>query len=342
MQSILDMALLKNSVLVKLDLKSWGNQRKAALPKSAVEEIVGQPVAPGDLQVETPEQKEVRLKKAQAMLKLSKELVISPEYEAVKSFMATAKKRVLDRYCNPSFIDEGLYSIKREVLPEALKELELAKQELAERMVPKFLEAYPKQVGDAAGVLNGQFNPKDYPGIALVNGQPEFQNKDELAKRFDIRWRVTALSVPDNLPPEIREAEEKKLREAFQQAEAKITETLYTGLATMIGHISDRMKPTGPGEKEKVFHYTILQNLMDWIQNFKNKDVFNDVRLAQMVEKAEDILQTIGQDPKTMAKRLRDYTQLKDRTSAAFADLKTDIDKAITELPKRTFDLSEE
>lgn len=339
-ESILDMALLKNSVLVKLDLKAWGNQRKAALPKSAVESIVGKAVAPGDLQVETPEEKEIRLKKAQAMLKLSKELVISPEFEEVKSFQAAAKKRVLDRYCNPSFIDEGLFSVKRDVLPEMLKELELAREEMVSQLVPKFLEKYPQQVAAAAGVLNGQFNPKDYPGIELENGFPFFKNKEALASRFDIRWRVTQLTVPEGLPPEIREQEEAKLRDAFKAAEAKIIETLYTGFADMVDRIVDRMKP-GEDGKAKTFQYTTLEKLMDYIQAFKNKNVFNDAKLDSMVKKAEDILQTVGTDPKLMAERLRNYEGLKQRTEASFAALKEEVDKAVTELPTRSFDFDE-
>lgn len=329
----LDLKLLKNSVLFRIKTHCMGNERKFKLSEKAVEAIAGKESQASNLPADATEDQKMeaeRMKKAAERLRGSKKLINVKEFDAINSFLAKFGQRIKDKYVNPSFIDEGLYAVKREAVPALVEEIGLAQTELEKNLVPALVKAYAAEVLEARKILNGAFNPADYPTEA------------SLPSKFGIDYRIVNLGVPEGLPPEIREQEEAKLKKSFEDAAAAINRILYTGFAEIIDHMVDRLTPAAEGARKKTFEYTTIENFLEFIESFKNKNVFDDGTLAGMVAKAKDILETVGQKPKDMANRLRDYQGLRERVRKEFETVKTELDKTIQELPERSIDLSEE
>lgn len=327
MNANIDGRLLKNAVLFRLKNScKWGNNAKVPLNEKAVMELIG----PAPMSM-TAEEAEERLHKAMQRLRGKQKLVVSPEYDAIKEFQSETKKRILRTYCNPSFIDDGLYTVKLEALPDVIAELKAARERLSLFLVTAFKDALPEQIEAARPVLGELFNQGAYPKEENVPGL------------FDITWSVVQLDIPEGLPPEIREEEERKLRETYQKAEQAIMGALWSEFQKFLDHIVERLTPGEDGKKKK-FNSDILGNLAEFVGAFNNRNTFNDERLGALVTKANEIISnaTGGKELKEAGEALRSDEVLRAGVVAALAGVKTEVEQAITDMPMRAFALEEE
>jgi hypothetical protein len=155
-----------------------------------------------------------------------------------------------------------------------------------------------------------------------------------------LSYRIIELDVPEGLPSEIREQEERKLRETFEQAEQAITAALWAEFAEIIAHVAERLESSVDG-KRKTFRDSTFGNLVEFMEAMKNRNVFSDERLAGLVGKAKAIVDAIGGKPSETADRLRNYDSLRAQTQKAFVALKEQVDKSIADLPVRVFSFEE-
>ena len=344
----IDCALFKGNVLIRLKSSCWSNSRKLAVCKKAVEAIMDEAdKGKVDGSPEFEEERKKRLDEIGKKIKGQKTLIESKEYDALCSYVATAKVSLMSRYVVPSFLDDGLYLVRLESLPELEREIELTKKQIAEVLLPDLKRVYPEKVGEAKKLWNGLFRASEYPGVVEYDSGMGITamriNTEALDSKFKLGFNYWQLTVPEGLPPEVREREEAKLRKSYEAAEAKITEMLYTGFQALVDHLAERLVQNEDGTK-KTFQYTTFQNMVDFISTFKNKNVFSDERLASAVATAEDIIATVGtpgMKPEDMAKRIRDYDSVRNRTAEAFKALKLDVDKMVEDMPVRSFDFEE-
>lgn len=321
---MLDIKLLKNSVLFKLRIKcAWGNSGKGTLSDEAVLKIIG----PGPLG-ESPSDRAARIDKARSNFRLGKKLILCEEYDSVREFQCGFKSDLLKNFCNPSFIDEGLYFVKTEALGSVIKEIKAATKVLRGR-VDKFLEVYPSKVKAARAILGEQFNAANYPDI------------NTLLNAFSIDYRVVKLDVPEGLPPEIRQEEEKKLRDTFKAAEQELTLALREGFSKILEHVTDRLQPGEDGKRKK-FTDTLFVDFVGFIESFSNKNILGDAELNKLVEQAKGVWQSVangtGQDLSKAAKRVREIEPVREKALAALSAVKSELDKTIAEMPSRAFD----
>lgn len=301
--------------------RKWGNTRKAKIEKITL--VKGQEVT------EETKQEEAKAKKR---MRLSKDLIESPEYEAIKAFYGELT-RWIDSKTVPSFfrdgfklcglggIDEIQTRMERALRPS--QSLDPEKKQLPD-LVEDFIKAYPAQVEDARSVLEpvGQFNPLEYPA-------PE-----EMRRMFDISWNWIAFTVPEALPESLRKAETDKMERQFADASEEITLALRVGFQELIAHAADKLK-TEPGEKPKRLYDTTISNVQEFIDSFQNRNITNDAELAVLVSKAKEIL--IGVTPQ----KLRDYAATRAETANKFAEVKATLDGMITTVKGRKFNFDE-
>lgn len=322
---MLNVALLKNCVLFRLQTQSFGNRRKGELSPEAVREIIG---APGP--TERAEDYEKRLVQAGKRLKLGKSLVQSEELDKIKEYQTGVRVRLLSRYCNRSFIDEGLYAVKADVVPKVEAEIREAVEILGRDYVPAFVAVYPEKVAEARKIFNGQFRERDYPEVGSLPGL------------FGFSYRWVKLDVPEGLPPEIREQEEKKLRDTYAQAQEAIQGALWAEFQKFLDHVTDRLKPGADG-KRKTFRDTLFDDLTEFTQAFQNRNAFNDEKLAKLVAAANAAITAVGgKDTADAAARMRDFENLREKTADVFAKVKAEVDTTIAAMPKRAFNFSED
>lgn len=310
----IDVALLRSAVLFSLKIRRMGNRRQANL------DLVNVGMTDKN------------------RMKLSKQLIVSDELDAIGTFQAELYKWVKAR-SNPSFFRDGLYLVKTTEVNAFEEALKAARTKLQGELVPKLQEAYPAHIQTAKGALADQFNPTDYPDVS------------DLPRQFGVEWNWITIGVPENLPEELKAAEAAKIEGQFKAAEVEIMAAMREGFMKVVEHITERLTPDPNAEadaKPKIFRDTLFEDLTQFVETFSARNLVADADLAATVEKARAILvQVNGDTPDKKAQGLRGKGKddgfaaaLREQTAAAFAAVKAEAQTLLVDRPSRRFDLS--
>jgi len=241
---------LKDAVGFTLQLRCWGNRRKADMA-----------------QVTTDAEK--------GRMRLSKELIQAEEFDAIKSFFGELRGWVYLRTV-PSFFREGFQLASLKAVEEIEARMKKAEGELKE-LVDKLIAVYPAKIDEAKAALQSQFNPADYPPEEVLRGT------------FAIGWNYVSFSTPDALPPELRKTEAEKLQKQMADAGEQITEALRAGFQELITHAVERLTPGDDG-KSKTFRDSIVGRIQEFLDTFSNRNLLGDKELEALVGKAQEVL----------------------------------------------------
>lgn len=324
--STVDLERFKNAVGFTATFSAkWGNTRKANIDKVKLEKSATT-VAEAMTGEDATKAEE---KKAKARMQLKKFLIVSPEYDAIKSFYGELSNWIRLRTV-PSFWKEGFRLVGLGGVNEIQSRMEKAQREELPALVEKFLEAYPGQIEEARAVLApvGQFNALEYPSA------------QEMRNAFDISWNWIAFTVPEMLPESIRKSEQDKLEKQLTDAAQEITLALRGAFAELIDHVTERLK-VEPGEKPKTFKDTLIGNVLEFIDTFQTRNITNDAELAILVGKARDVLIPANGKP-VSPQKLREYAATREETAQKFAEIKATLDGMITTTKGRKFNLESE
>lgn len=298
----------KNSVGLMVTFSAkWGNVRKGTMDKVKLAEGA-------DKQEE---------QKAKQRIALKKQLIVSPEYDAIKRFQGEIRSWIYSKTV-PSFFKEGFQLCGLGAVSDIESRLKRARVEL-QKLVDAFADAYPARVEEARAVLEpvGQFSARDYPPQEFIRNA------------FDISWNWIAFTVPEGLPAELRQAEEEKLQRQFQDAGEEIITALRVAFGELIAHATERLT-VGPDGKQKVFRDSLIGNINEFIESFANRNIMNDVELAKLVAQAKAVLKD------ATPQKLRDYSNVRDTVKAQFEAIKTALDPMIEERKTRKFNFAAE
>lgn len=287
----------KNAAGLTTTSRLWGVRRKADLSK-----------------VDTADTDKSRLA-------LSKVLIQCDEYEAIKSAFGSLTAWIYSRTV-PSFFKKGFQLASVAAVPEIEEELNAFASVRLPVLVQDLASVYPAKVDEARAALGDQFRASDYP------------TAQELPGLFSLEWYWIAFTTPEALPPELRQAEEDKLKAKFADAGEQIIDALRASFLELIEHATDKLK-VADGEKPKVFRDSLIGNIQDFIATFNSRNLMNDTELAGLVEKAKGVL--VGADPD----RLRKSADMRAAIAAKFAEIKANLDGMITTRKGRNFDFSE-
>lgn len=311
-----DLARFKNAVgFIPQFRCQFGNIRKANVAKVTLDSNTTAAEPQKDANAE---------KKAKARMTLRKQLIVSPQYDAIKSYFGELRTWIYSQTV-PSFFKEGFQLASLEAVEPIEKRMRRAVQQELPDLVKALVEAYPAQVEEARSVLEpvGQWNARDYPTVA------------ELPGMFEILWNWIAFVTPEGLPPELRAAEQEKFNKQMSDAGEQITQALRVAMAEMIRHAQERLT-TAPGEKPKVFRDSAIGNITDFLDTFNQRNITNDVELAHLVDKAREVL--AGVTPQ----KLRQVDDVKKKVVEGFAQINSELEKLIVTRPSRKFDLEDE
>lgn len=294
--------VLRNAMLFSLTRRAWSNRRRADKNK-----------------VETNADKK--------NLNLTKRLLNSPELDALMDHLQETYDWCLARAMPSTAMRRGMYFVKRDMIPVFEAYLVDAKRQLSEKYLPKFIETYEEcklemKMDKEQGGLGDMYNENDYP-------KPE-----DIPVMFDIQWAWLALSVPNELPEEIRERETAKLRESYEKAQDEIVSALREGFKQLVDHAVERLTPGADG-KQKVLHATAVENIREFFETFSARNLMNDSELAGVVEQAKKILGDTDIDT------LRKEAPVRERIAAQFSDVTKVLDGLVTTRPGRRFALDE-
>ena len=301
----IDLNRFKDAVGFTVTFRKWGNRRKGNKDKITTSADAKQDQA------------------TKARIAVTKELIKAKEYDAVCNFMGEIQRWVYENTV-PSFFKEGFQLTRLEAVEKIENAMRAAARDGLPALVNDLVKVFPDKIREAQTALGEQFNPMDYP------------NPEDLPRMFSIEWNWIAFTVPEGLPIELRKAEEDKLQKQFSDAAEQITLALRTGFQELIAHAAERLAPSGPGEKPKIFKDSLIGNLQAFIETFNQRNLLNDVELAQLVTKAKEML--CGVTPE----KLRNYQKTKDEVRNAFDGIKTQLDGMIVEAKSRVIEFDSE
>jgi len=173
---------------------------------------------------------------------------------------------------------QGMVFIPKEMITRVDQRLEEFKGEFSQT-VEIFLRDYDKLRETAMVYLGELFNEVDYPV--------------RVEKKFSFAWRFIILDVPNGksgiLSPEVYEREKEKFIQTMEEARSMAIESLREEFASMVERITERFTQNGDG-KSKVFKNATVESFYEYFETFKERNIFRDEQLAQLVERAQAVL----------------------------------------------------
>jgi len=195
-------------------------------------------------------------------------------------------------------------------LPFPIKSMEFVPKEMITRVdgrltgfktdfnheVDKFVESYDRLREIAMVHLGALFNEMEYPL--------------DIRSRFAFIWRFIILDVPNGntaiLAPEVYEREKEKFVQTMEQARELAIQSLREEFGGMVERITERFS-NGKNGDSKIFKNGTVNNFYEYFETFKDRNIFKDEQLAELVDRAKSILG--GQS----AEEIRGNDRLKER-----------------------------
>ena len=211
---------------------------------------------------------------------------------------------------------QGMVFVPKEMISRVDKRLQFFKDEF-DLGVNKFVSEYNELRGIAKVYLGDLFSELDYPV--------------DVRSKFAFAWRFVILDVPDGnvglLSPEVYQREKEKFIQTMEEARQMAIQSLREEFACMVERITERFY-TGPDGKPKVFKNATVNSFYEYFENFKERNIFRDEELAELVARAQEILS------ETSADDIRSDEQLKDRIRSGMQEVEQAMSEILTR-PRR-------
>lgn len=249
-----------------------------------------------------------------AQVKSTKRLIDSKELLSVMRVLEQAVV-YLRRTAIPSHrvFGDRTYLVPIRLVETVDAELNEYRRKLAVE-VALLAERYEGEIEKQKERLGPLFDRADYPTAAQVRAS------------FGLDWNYVSFAAPERLETVGRalfeRAQEKfarKMNEAYEEARLVHRETLRH----LVGEVARKLAPpTEPG-KTKVFKNTILDELVQFLDTFKVRDITDDVELDKAVARLRQL--TKGMDPE----QLRDADNLREQAFKQMTAAVGHLDKLV-------------
>jgi hypothetical protein len=210
----------------------------------------------------------------------------------------------------------GMVFVPKEMISKVDEQLAVLKSDFNDQ-VTEFIDRYDRLRETAMVYLGNLFNETDYP----VNIQA----------KFSFGWRFVALDVPNGksrvLPPEVYEREKNKFVQTMEEARELAILSLREEFSGMINRITERFT-NGHDSKPKVFKKGTINNFYEFFETFKERNIFRDSELTELVGRAEAILG--GKS----VEAIRSNDQLKQQIRNGMAEVETSMEDILSR-PRR-------
>lgn len=241
-------------------------------------------------------------------LRASKKLIDPEALKPINKVINKARSYLTG--VNLPFPIKGMEFVPKEMISRVDERLNEFKSEF-NHSVATFMENYD-QLREVAMVHLGElFNETEYPL--------------DIRKKFAFIWRFIILDVPNGntslLAPEVYEREKEKFVQTMEQARELAIQSLREEFAGMVERITDRFSEGANGDR-KIFKNGTVNNFYEYFETFKDRNIFKDDELSELVERAKDILG--GKS----AEEIRSNDQFKERIE----DGMRDVEKAMAEI----------
>ena len=256
-----------------------------------------------------------------AVLKLSKKIIVSPYYKDINSH-DTKTVWQIKQYSVPPFSRRGLYLIPLSSVFAVQDYIETRMKE-REELVQRFLDNYDTIVKDMASVLLGLFNYGDYP------------DRRQVSSRFSFIYKFFNFDTPLSLRDvDIALYEKQKARsEAYwNQIRDEVRNALVLSYRQLIKHVIGQLSPDG--EVRKRFNSKSIQNVLKFIDRFTSQNsIGNDAQLASLIDQTKALFQ--GVDVKQISKN----ETLASTILTGFTEIESSLNNIMEDRQGRGFEL---
>ena len=161
--------------------------------------------------------------------------------------------------------------------------------------VEKFIANYEEEREKARESLGHLFNEADYP--------------IDVRQKFRFEWRFITMDVPGKsgiLSPELYEREKEKFQTLMEETRELATVALREEFAGIVRHMVERLSGEEDG-KPKKFKNSMMEKMGEFLESFGDRNLFNDDKLAEMVDQARDVVNGLSTDELRQDANLRKY-----------------------------------
>ncbi len=287
--------MFEKGCLVQLSAAVWGATRKVNTERLSNNEV------------------------SEKWLSASKKLV-DPDSLKPVSKVVNAARSYLAGMTLP-FPLQGMAFIPKEMISKVDEKLESYKDEFNGE-VESFLGSYDNLREVAMLNLGDLFNEFDYP--------------PDVKAKFGFVWRFVILDVPNGshgiLAPEVYEREKVKFVRTMEEARELAVQSLREEFSGMVQRITERFTK-GHDVKPKIFKCGTVENFYEFFETFKERNIFKDEHLAELVERARAILGGRTADS------IRSDEQVKARIGEAMRNVEASMTEIFT-MPRRRIDMN--
>jgi len=244
--------LFEKGCLVQLSIRKWGGIKK--IDKSKLAQMV-----------ESPD-----------WMHATKKLV-DPESLKPICKVGNAARSYLATISLP-FPIQGMLFVPKEMIARVDDKLTQFKVEF-DIAVSDFINDYDDLRNTAMIHLRDLFNEIDYPV--------------DIRSRYSFVWRFITLDIPNGnskiLAPEVYEREKEKFVQTMEEARELAISSLREEFASMVERITERFSPDSDGNA-KIFKNSTVESFYDYFETFKERNIFNDQELQELVGRAKELL----------------------------------------------------
>jgi len=160
--------------------------------------------------------------------------------------------------------------------------------------VDERLEEFKAEFDDAVRVFVAEYDHlRETAMVYLADLFSEVDYPVNVREKFAFSWRFIVLDVPSGksglLSPEVYEREKDKFLRTMEEARELAVQSLREEFAAMVTRITERFSQ-GPDGKSKVFKNATVDSFYEYFETFKERNIFRDEELAELVSQAQAIL----------------------------------------------------
>jgi len=291
-----------NALLVTVSIHAFGIRRRAGKQLTVTEDETGRAVD-------------------EKVLSIGKKLIDSGDYDAIVS-LDGAFRREVERCALPSRFRRGTWLLPIRLLDWF--EAELADyQAKRATLVDALCAAYARLIEEARVKLGPIFDARQYPDVDVVRA----------CYRVDTQYESPGVPAAlEAARPELFARESRKLRNAMEEAAQAARLALRQGLLNVVATVQDKL--TVEEGKRKRLTEAAVENLASWLELFEDRNITNDVDLADLVERCQRLMDGVDRE------LLRDDTAVAAQVKAGFAEVTATLSVLVEDAPERRFDFS--
>lgn len=214
------------------------------------------------------------------------------------------------------FPEPGIRLIRQDQIDDFNEQMGSYRAELQDT-VGRLDEHYSELQSAARRRLGELYNPDDYPTT--------------LRGLFDLAWEFPNVTPPEyllQLNPVIYEQEKARIAGRFEEAVRLAEEAFVSEFASLVSHLSERLSADQGGER-KIFRDSIVTNLVEFFNRFRQLNVHSSDQLDQLVEQAQNLVR--GVEPQA----LRANETLRQHVATQLSSVQAALDGMMVDRPRR-------